>query len=165
LLESLRLDGPATASLLAERTGQLVGNVSHHLKMLTRAGMIAEAAELAKDRRERWWKLVPTSLSWSVVDFADEPASEVVALAAEEQNLAYHTGKVHNWFGKRSSYDPAWRQAAFAFDWWVKATPAELVELRSRISDVINEFADQHGDNDTDREDIYLFARGFPGRS
>ena len=31
LLEVLGVDGPATASQLAARTDQLVGNISHHL--------------------------------------------------------------------------------------------------------------------------------------
>ena len=38
LLELLGVDGPATACQLAERTGELVGNVSHHLKMLAAPG-------------------------------------------------------------------------------------------------------------------------------
>ena len=40
LLSLLKVDGPATASVLADRTGQAVGNVSHHLRAL------AEAADI-----------------------------------------------------------------------------------------------------------------------
>ena len=40
LLDALSLDGPATASTLAEATGQAVGNISHHLKVLATAGLI-----------------------------------------------------------------------------------------------------------------------------
>src|SRR3954452_8097984 len=82
LIEVLGVEGPATASQLAERTEQLVGNVSHHLKMLAKAGLIEEAVDLAKDRRERWWRSVPMSLSWSVSDMADA-SDELVAEAAE----------------------------------------------------------------------------------
>ena len=49
LLDLLYIDGPATASRLAEATGELVGNVSHHLKVLASAGVIVEAPELAKN--------------------------------------------------------------------------------------------------------------------
>ncbi len=34
LLTLLKVDGPAMASTLAERTGQAVGNISHHLRVL-----------------------------------------------------------------------------------------------------------------------------------
>jgi DNA-binding MarR family transcriptional regulator len=52
----LRVHGPSTASAIAERTGQAVGNVSHHLKVLAVGDLIEKAPELAKDRRERWWR-------------------------------------------------------------------------------------------------------------
>ena len=56
LLDVLRVDGPQTASLLAEHTGEAVGNVSHHVRVLQRAGLVEAAPELARDRRERWWR-------------------------------------------------------------------------------------------------------------
>jgi DNA-binding transcriptional ArsR family regulator len=52
LLSLLKLDGPSTASVLAQRTGQAVGNISHHLHTLAAADLIEEAPELARDRRE-----------------------------------------------------------------------------------------------------------------
>ena len=35
--------------------GSAVGNVSHHVRVLADAGLLVEARELARDRRERWW--------------------------------------------------------------------------------------------------------------
>ena len=49
LLNMLKVDGPSTASVLSERTGQAVGNVSHHLRSLAAAGLIEEAPELARE--------------------------------------------------------------------------------------------------------------------
>src|ERR1044072_2038476 len=65
ILDLLSAYGPATVGSLARDAGQRVGSVSHHLKMLARAGLIEEAPELAKDRRERWWRRIPLSLCWS----------------------------------------------------------------------------------------------------
>src|ERR1022692_673414 len=56
LLSLLKLDGPSTASVLAQRTGQAVGNISHPLHALAAADLIEEVPELARDRRERWWR-------------------------------------------------------------------------------------------------------------
>ncbi len=137
LLEVLGVEGPATASQLAERTGQLVGNVSHHLKMLARAGMVEEAAELAKDRRERWWRHVPLSLSWSLADVRGDPVGEAVAVAAEYEHLEHHLRRVRGWLAARDGsddYDEAWTRAAFATDSWVWATPEELDELGEAIN-------------------------------
>src|SRR6201996_4811964 len=65
LLDALSVDDAATASMLAEATGQAVGNVSHHLKVLASAQLIEEAPELARDRRERWWRRTSRGLRWS----------------------------------------------------------------------------------------------------
>src|SRR5260370_8195506 len=40
LLSILKLDGPSTASALAQRTEQGVGNISHHLHVLPAARLI-----------------------------------------------------------------------------------------------------------------------------
>ena len=50
IMDALKVDGPSTASMLASRTGQAVGNASHHLKVLAEAGLVEEAPELARDR-------------------------------------------------------------------------------------------------------------------
>lgn len=61
LLDTLSADGPANVSMLAARTGQAVGNVSHHLKTLAEAQLIAEAPEHASNRREHWWAAADSS--------------------------------------------------------------------------------------------------------
>src|SRR3954447_10880084 len=105
LIEVLGVEGPATASQLAERTGELVGNISHHLKVLGAAGVIEEAPELATNRRERWWRSAHQSYSWSVADAGGEPAGELIATVSEERNVTYHADKVRQWFDARSEYD------------------------------------------------------------
>src|SRR5690348_1767777 len=105
LIDLLALEGPATASALADRTGQRVGNISHHMKMLAAAGLAEEAPELAKDNRERWWRHVPAQLSWSLADAKGDPTAETVATAAEHANLAHHVDKVQDWFRYREDYD------------------------------------------------------------
>src|SRR6188508_656138 len=82
-MDALKVDGPSTASALAARTGQAVGSASHHLKVLYEAGLVEEAPELAKDRRERWWRLVDPGTRWSRADFADDTAAVTAAYAAE----------------------------------------------------------------------------------
>ena len=165
LLEMLGVDGPATASQLAERTDQLVGNVSHHLKMLAKAGLIEEAADLAKDRRERWWRSVPMSLSWSVADMAGNTSDELVAEAAEQQNLSHHVDKVHQWYERRGSYDREWLQAAYAMEHWLHLTPEELVELSEKVGDLVSDFHRSVDlDDGQEREHVFVFVHAVPAK-
>ena len=163
LIDLLGVDGPATASRLAEATGELVGNISHHLKVLAAAGVIEEAPELAKNRRERWWRSARASYSWSIADAGGDPAGELVAATAEEANLTHHTGKVRRWFEDRQQYDEAWLRAAFATESWVTLTPERLSELSGRMSDLIQEYFDNPSEG-PDAETVFVFAHAVPAR-
>jgi DNA-binding transcriptional ArsR family regulator len=164
MLDLLHIDGPATASRLAGATGELVGNISHHLKVLASAGVIEEAPELAKNRRERWWRVVDTTeYSWSIADAKGDPAGELVAAAAEDANLAHHVGKVRQWFDLRYRYEEPWVRAAYATERWLTLTPERLEELSERIEDVVREYAETPSVGD-DADRVFFFAHAVPAR-
>jgi DNA-binding transcriptional ArsR family regulator len=164
LLDLIHLDGPATASRLAEATGELVGNISHHLKVLSAAGVIVEAPELAKDRRERWWKVGERSeYSWSIADAKGDPAGELVAATAEDANLAHHVAKVRQWFDMRYEFDEPWVRAAYATERWLTLTPEQLVELSERIENLVREYHDNPAEGD-DAQRVFFFAHAVPAR-
>ncbi len=168
LMEVLWLDGPATASILSARTDQLVGNVSHHLKVLAKAGLVAEAPELAKDRRERWWRAQQTTLSWSVADAAGDPVGQAVLAAAEQQNLAHQVGKVQQWYADRDGYDEAWQRAAFSTDTWIEVTADELSTITEQIRALLKPYAATSREPDADgspRQRVFVFSHGVPARS
>jgi DNA-binding transcriptional ArsR family regulator len=168
LFELLALDGPATASRLADATGALVGNVSHHLKVLAGAGVIEEAPELAKDRRERWWRHVRVGYTWSIADAADDPAEMLVATAAEQQNLQHHIDKVRQWFERRDEYSEEWVRAAQSTDSWISVTPAEMEELGERVNaliwEYVNDLAPEEPSTVPGRERAFVFFHAVPAQ-
>jgi DNA-binding transcriptional ArsR family regulator len=163
LYELLNLDGPATVSALADKAGERVGNASHHLKVLAEAGLVTEAPELARDRRERWWRGVPDSVSWSIADVSGDVLGETIVSAAEQQNLAHHVAKVQQWYASRGKEDDAWVRAALSSDGWISVTPEELAELGERITDLMREYgATQERQAGPGRRRVFLFAHGVP---
>jgi DNA-binding transcriptional ArsR family regulator len=56
LLGLLRMDGPATATQLAERTGQSSGATSYHLRQLAAYGFVVEDPERTTGKRDRYWR-------------------------------------------------------------------------------------------------------------
>jgi DNA-binding transcriptional ArsR family regulator len=165
LYELLNLDGPSTVSRLAEAAQERVGNASHHLLVLAEAGLVEEAPELAKDRRERWWRADPSSISWSIADVVGDPVGEVVVSAAEQQNLAHHVGKVQQWYARREMFDPEWVRAALSTDGWLSVSPAELEELGNRITDLMREYgATAERQADPRRERVFAFAHAVPAK-
>lgn len=161
--EILRLHGPATVGTLVEKLDLPFGSVSHHLRALAKAGLVEAAPELATDRRQSWWRSVPMSLSWSVDDF-DNPAQRAAAEGAEQENAGYEATRIRSWHETKEGYDQVWRDAAWATNGWILATPNDLAELGGKIADLIAEYAKRHQPGDPGAEPVFVLSRGFPGR-
>ncbi|WP_106296866.1 ArsR/SmtB family transcription factor [Knoellia remsis] len=164
IMDALKVDGPSTASTLATRIAQNVGNVSHHLKVLAEGGLVVEAPELAKDRRERWWRLANAGTRWTRADFADDAAAVAAAQAAEALALHRQIARVHEWMA-RSEEDPAWDDAAFATQNWLRLSQDELRELSEEIVEVLMRWGSREiPDDGAERESVLVFSRGFPSK-
>ena len=165
LLDVLRVHGPATASSLAERTDQAVGNVSHHIRALAEVGLVEEAPELAKDRRERWWRLVARSLRWSGEVVSDDPAEEAIAQAVRSLTIDRHSAHVRAWFTADDEEREPWRSTAFAIEKWLHLTADELGELSDEIGEVLARYSGRERSDDTERrEPVLFFTYGIPAR-
>ncbi len=164
MLDALYVDGPSTASALAKRTGQAVGSASHHLKVLNEAGLVEEAPELAKDRRERWWRLVHPGTRWSRAEFADDASAVTAALAAESLFLQRQFERARDWLANSESAG-VWDGAAFVTQNWVTLSPDELTELSEELIALLQKWRHREIPDDAQaRENVYIFARGFPAQ-
>lgn len=162
ILDVLRVHGPQTASLLAERTGSAVGNISHHAKVLAEAGLLIEAPELARDRRERWWTLVRSGIAWREADFDDDPAAAATAAAATQLGLARQLELTRAWLAA-APQEPRWRSAALSSDFWLQLSADELQELGEAINELVGSWRTRERAADgVERRPVFLFARAFP---
>lgn len=165
LMDVLKVYGPATVSVLAERTGERVPNVSHHLRVLAEASLVGEAPELARDRRERWWRLLAPSLRWSSQDFAGEPASAAVAQAAQSLNLERHMGLARAWYAAGDEEQAWWQGLGFTADKWLHLTPEELSELSEQLVELLEQWAGRAAlGDDQERRPVLVFAYGVPAQ-
>jgi DNA-binding transcriptional ArsR family regulator len=163
ILDLLSAYGPATVGALARDADQRVGSVSHHLKMLARAGLIEEAPELARDRRVSWWRVGRASWSWSVSDFDDDSAGRVVAEAAERDQLRWCVENVHGWFAQRGEYERTWREAAFSSTSHLNLSADELADLGRRLTALMADFAESVDAADgQERQPVFAFSYAVP---
>lgn len=164
IVDVLRVDGPSTTSALGARVGLAVGSASHHLKVLHEAGLVTEAPELAKDRRERWWQLADRGTRWSSSDFVHDPAAYSAAQQAQALQLSRQVDKARAWMAEAGTV-PEWEDAAFATQNWLHLTPEEMLELGEEIIDVLQRWgAREIPDDGAEREPVIVFARGFPSQ-
>ncbi|WP_030435624.1 ArsR/SmtB family transcription factor [Actinoplanes subtropicus] len=165
LMDVLKVDGPSTPSMLAERTGQAVANVSHHMKVLAGCDLVTEAPELARDRRERWWRLVAPGVRWTTADFDDDPAAQAVASAAAALNLDRQVGLVRAWHAVRESEKQTWGDTPFATDHWLRLTPQELSEFEEHLLELVGRWKDRATPDDGRRRDpVFFFAHAVPAQ-
>jgi DNA-binding transcriptional ArsR family regulator len=165
LLDLLKVDGPATASMLAERTGEAVGNISHHLRVLATAVLIEEAPELARDRRERWWREVPETLRWSSRDFAGDEASAAVERAAYSLSLDSQFGFLRGWATAPETERDRWREGPFSSNSWLRVDDAELAEFAAELLALVRRWADREIPEDgRERDSVYFFAHAIPAK-
>jgi DNA-binding transcriptional ArsR family regulator len=163
LLDALAVDGPSTITMLAARTSQASGNVSHHMRVLQQASLVEEAPERARDRREHWWRLSAASRRWSSTAFEEDLASAAVAAAAASLNLEHQLSKVRSWMVESETADPAWLEAAFSSDWWLQLTPEELRELSEQILALFRAWQSRPAPKENPRRtSVFVFARGMP---
>jgi DNA-binding transcriptional ArsR family regulator len=165
ILAMLKLDGPMTVGMLSQHTDHAVGSVSHHLRTLAEAGLVEEVPELARDRRERWWRRTAPALQWSSSDFAADPAAEAIAHVAESINLEYQADVVRQWAAADEAEKASWPDGPFSSDSWVRLTDHELAELGEQMIALVRRWADRAlPDDGEDRRPVFVFARGVPGR-
>jgi DNA-binding transcriptional ArsR family regulator len=161
LLELLHLDGPATASMLAAKTEQAVGNVSHHVKVLAAAKLVELAPELARDQRERWWRRSAKTLRWAAASFPGDPIAE----AAEVLVLDHQVAVARDWIAHRETYPEEWQGGPFSIDTWVRLSREEIDELNERVLLLISEFEDRVEPGDgVERRPVFFAARASLGK-
>jgi DNA-binding transcriptional ArsR family regulator len=165
LIDLLKVDGPATASMLADRTGEAVGNISHHMKVLAASELVEQAPELARDRRERWWRLVSAAIRWSARDFENDPATEAVAMAAASLGTERQLALLNAWRTASSDEHESWGEGPFSTDSWLRLAPDELVEFSHEVIALIRRWADRDiPDDGVERGSVFVFAHGIPAR-
>jgi DNA-binding transcriptional ArsR family regulator len=158
--------GPSPVSVLAAKVGSEPGLVSYHLRELGRRGYIGQAPELARDRRETWWRAVDESNSWSSSDFTT-PEARAVADTVKRQMISDQFARLTAYENAQGDWSQDWLDAATNSNSYPRLSPAELTELVDKIHAMIREYgerakADRHDDDG--RESVFLFLHAFPER-
>jgi len=165
IVQHLHVHGPGQVGTLARDLDQQVGSISHHLRVLARAGVVEQAPELATDGRTSWWRVLTKSVAWSPDDFVDSPADHMWAKAAEKLNVEHQFARWTGWKRRERSSSQAWRRSAFSTDFVAAATPEELRELSEALVRTCQEWrAGIATDDGQEREPVFVFAHGFPSR-
>jgi len=136
LIGLLRTRGPLTATQAARLTGESSGSCSFHFRQLAKYGLVAEAE--GGTGRERPWRA--TTMLTSVEDDGD-PAAQAAGALVRSVLADRYIELLRQWLEARDQSDPPWREAALFGDRFIYLTPAELTELGTRITALVDAYA------------------------
>jgi DNA-binding transcriptional ArsR family regulator len=141
MLGTLRNDGPATATQLAQRLGESTGTTSWHLRQLAEHGFIEEDPDRGT-RRDRWWRARTVYTALDVSDFADRPellgTIGMYLQAVLEQQFRRAAGFVES----SPSWGQGWLEAVNFSDYGLRLDPAGMSALNAELTAVIERFRD-----------------------
>lgn len=131
--------GRATTADAARELNISHGLASHHLRQLAKYGFVEQVEGM--DHRERPWRMVATSYSWSK---ARDTAEGSVAVDVLEQMTAERTLEAFlGWQQRRKNWPRAWREHAGLGESSVYLTQAELAEIDEAIDALLMRYIDE----------------------
>lgn len=161
LLAALRLDGPATASMLARRYGESSGATSYHLRMLARYGF-AEDDPGHESGRERWWRAAHELTEWSPAAFLGAERGEAEAARQFMRRvLGDYARWQARWIDELEDWSPEWQEAFELSDLAMRLTPTQLEALTEELLATILRYRDAGPDGD-DAERVVVLLQAFP---
>jgi DNA-binding transcriptional ArsR family regulator len=151
ILKRLRLQGPATATMLAGELGLNTGATSYHLRQLGEHGFVEEDAERG-DARDRWWKAAHQSTHADLDARRSEEDAESAEAYLHSVALMY-TETLMQYAGEHRFLPQPWKDASTTSDWNLRLTPTRAEELVETLVNLIESWSE----HETEGEDGELF--------
>lgn len=161
LLGELRLRGPQSVGMLSQIVDEAPASVSYHLGTLASYGFVEEAPDLARDRRERWWKAAHARTSWEPVDALDDPEKRAASDAFRRAILHRYLDSLESYLESEASLDREWVKGTSSSDSHFHLTAAELLELRADLEQLTERWAERSDADRPDAKPVTLIYHAF----
>ncbi|UYQ62361.1 ArsR/SmtB family transcription factor [Streptomyces peucetius] len=163
LFQTLRQDGPATASRLAEKLGESSGATSYHLRQLAAHGFVEDDPERGKGR-ERWWKASIDGMLFDHALYTDpDPTVRGAADLYLHEHATMHTQEVATWLGTLRDWPEEWQRVSDLSDFTLRLTAAQAHELSEKIHTLIESYRDHERAPGTEgAAQVRLHLHAFP---
>ena len=161
LLGSLRVDGPATATALAEKLGTNTGATSYHLRQLAEVGLVTEDPDRGTSR-QRWWQAAHDVSDFEPTDFDDDPDARAAVQWIQADQVRVMADLAERWLAVEHHQSQAWRDAAGMSDLVLPLDPARLRALDDELWAVLMRYRDEAAADGPDVKPVHVFLAGFP---
>lgn len=133
LLGELRVRGPQSVGMLCDIVDEAPGSISYHVGKLAAFGFVEEAQELARDRRERWWRAAHERTVWEPLQVLDDPERHAATNTLRRAILDRYHEALEAYLAAETSMEPEWVRGMACSDSFMHLTPDELREMREEL--------------------------------
>lgn len=161
LLGLLRLDGPSTASRLAEKVGDSSGSTSYHLRQLAQYGLVAEV-EGRGNGRERWWQAEHLMTNWEPDELIEQPGGLEAHEQMQRLQIEILGRELRAWVEHGGEHGRDWTATAGLSDYVLRLTPDETRQLLTELHAVLDRWADTRREPRPGARQVNLFTAAFP---
>ncbi|WP_410814216.1 helix-turn-helix domain-containing protein [Micromonospora sp. 067-2] len=161
LLGSLRIDGPATATALAEKLATNTGATSYHLRQLAEVGLVSEDPDRGTGR-QRWWQAEHDVSEFESTGFDDDDDARAAVQWIQANQVRIMADLAERWMAVEHHQSPAWRDAAGMSDLALPLDPARLRALTGELWAVLMRYRDEAVAVGADVKPVHVFVAGFP---
>lgn len=166
ILDELSAGGPVRAADVARELGIPANQASFHLRQLAKYGLVEEAPEEARDKRDRVWRAsAAEGFSVNLSELAEAPGGR----AAVEVFRSSKSAALHELVDRAFAMSREEGRGLFAVtDHAVRLTDEEAHELRAEIDAVVDGWARRTRGRDPGRRTYHVvqlvqpFAEGDP---
>ena len=161
MLMLLRLEGPATATQLAQQLKLNTGATSYHLRQLAEHGFIDEDHERG-DARDRWWKAAHQSTQADLDLRTSDEEAESSEAYLHSVALMY-TETLMQYAAERRFLPAPWRSASTTSDWHLRLTASRAEQFVTELIEVIDRWGDDEDAEGTPGAgDFVINLNAFP---
>ncbi|MFG3699261.1 ArsR/SmtB family transcription factor [Micromonospora sp. NPDC047620] len=161
LLGALRVDGPATATALAEKLDTNTGATSYHLRQLAEAGLVAEDPDRGTGR-QRWWRAAHDISNFDPTDYDDDPDARAAVQWIQGEQVRQMAELAERWMAAAPRQSPQWRDAAGMGDMVLTIGPDRLQALGDELWQVLVRYHEETVPDEGDARSVHVFLAAFP---
>jgi predicted ArsR family transcriptional regulator len=162
LLGRLRLDGPATATRLAEALGTNTGATSYHLRQLAEVGLVEEDLG-AGHGRERVWRSAHDVSHWQRNSFAGDPDATAASDWLANYQVRLFADQAEAWQRAVADEPTEWRDAAGISDYFLRLNAGQLDGLFKELYEIIERHRQStQADPAPDARLVGIYLSGLP---
>jgi DNA-binding transcriptional ArsR family regulator len=155
ILDEIEASGPLRAADIARELDIPANQASFHLRQLAKYGLVEEAPEEGRDRRDRVWRATATQgLTVNLGDLEQAPGGKAAVQAFRKNKQAWWHHLVDRAF---ATGHPKGSGVFTTSEHALKLTDEEAHQLRKELDDVVEEWTRRTRGRDPERRTYALF--------